>query len=197
MIINNRISKYFGEDVRLARNPKTYMKQIYGEGIEIKLPGNAETLFIIANELAKEMLDKLEEKGYLNKDIVFQNYNTKEVLTPLLEETIKNSIEEIEKIYGRNKFIGGEIFIIAFEDKNRLLIQIEDNGNGFKEDVILNVGKESLTKRNKNQFKFQNSLKDHLFKMGQLAAVLGWDLVVENKKDSQGAKVSLVLPLKK
>lgn len=210
----NRLKGYFAQPVKtmsrmnlwfnnlrkglMTENPNLKRKQLYGQAVDIRETVNPKILFVRASDFAKEMLDKLERQGYLNKDIIFQGCTAKGVLTLLLEETIKNAIEVAAKKWKGMGYVGAEIGVVSFIENNELWVRILDNGTGFNEEVLKSAGRKSLTNKQaqKDYFKFEDSVKEHLFKMGQTATLLGWRLVVENRKDSQGGSVSVVLPLR-
>ena len=158
----------------------------------------------------KEMLDILENKEYIynnyiyreyrNNEEISRNFTTKEVLLELLDQTLMNSIEAMYKKWKMSNYIGSQVSINSFTKEGNLWIQIIDNGNGFSENVLSKIGNESLSNRDKktsNDLYFNDALSDHLFKTGQLAQILGWELIAENNKFTGGASVSLVLPLPK
>lgn len=180
--------------------PGTQRVQLYGKAVDIQESTNPKVLFTRANEFAKEMLTLLEDEGYLSKDVIFKGCTAKGLLALFLEDTIKNSVESVESKWRDKEYIGAQIGVVSFLENDELWIRILDNGIGFKGSVLKKAGKESLASKDKvkkGKFKFPSAMKDHLFKMGQTASLLGWQLVVENRENSPGASVSVVIPFKK
>jgi hypothetical protein len=172
---------------------------IFNESREIKTSSDPSYLYISALASAEKMLETLETRGYLKTKPIFQGATPRRVLQELVNENIMNSIEATAIRWKAKGYVGSEVKNLAFIEDNKLWIQTQDNGDGFPEEMLVRIGRESLSNReieSSEGFKMEESLKDHLFKMGQLLDVLGWDLIVENLK-SNGASISIVIPLTK
>ncbi len=190
-------------------NPYDGRNKIYGQAYTMLKPITSDNYHLGALSHIEEMLDILESRQYISKRYIYQEYRkgetipkrftTKEILLELLDQTLMNSIEAMCSKWAASNYVGSQVSVIAFTEQDKLWVRIIDNGGGFPEDVLSKIGNKSLSNRDTkslNEFYFNEALNDHLFKTGQLAQVLGWELIAENNKNTGGASVSIVLPLR-
>lgn len=171
--------------------------KIYGKTITLDVPSSPLVLYQAVNEKVNEMFTVLETKGLMTDESVFEGNTARVVLQTLVDESVKNGVEAVARKWASSNNSGSEISVIAFTENGKLWIQVLDNGDGFQDAVLEKAGKESLagvSPNNESAFTFTVSLNDHLFKMGQLAILLNWDLVVKNR-DNGGGNVSIGVPL--
>ena len=192
-------------------NPNYGRNKIYGEAYTMIKPLELDEYHSGALSHIEEMLDVLEDQKYINSNkFIYQEYGkdenipkrftTKEILLELLDQTLMNSIESMSKKWKASNCVGSSVSVIAFTEQDKLWVRIIDNGGGFPEDLLSKIGNESLSNRDErssDKYHFNEALKDHLFKTGQLVQTLGWKLIAENNKHTGGASISLVLPLLK
>lgn len=191
-------------------NPNQGYYVIFDKTYTVNQPMDPSFFHLSIQSYLEPMLDILEKRELIDNKYIYQEYRenkglarrftTKQILLELLDQTLMNSIEATSKKWRSNNYIGSSIRIRSFREKDKLWIQIIDNGEGFPKDVLPKVGNESLSSRSTrtlNEFYFSDSLNDHLFKTGQLTSVLGWNIVAENDKYTGGGSVSIVLPCKK
>lgn len=191
-------------------NPRHRLQMIFDKTYTVSEPMDPSFFHLDILDQLGPMLDLLEEMKLIdNKHIYRENrknetllrrFTTKEVLLELLDQNLMNSIEAASKKWRPNNYIGSKVRIRAFREKDKLCIQIIDNGGGFPKDILPRVGNESLSSRSTRsleEFYFSDALGDHLFKAGQLAQLLGWSIIAENDRNTGGGSVSIVLPLPK
>ena len=178
--------------------PSQARQKIFGRALEIVEP-NYDLFSFLCESISESnhMLSKLEGDNYISSVVIFDGQTIKEVLYKLLVDNLMNAIESVAQAWKDNDYIGGEVRILAYTEVDRLWIKTLDNGSGFADNLLKTAGREQISSR-KNRangdFYFSHSSEDHLLKTGFLANLLGWRLIVENRKDVQGASVALSIP---
>ena len=205
------INSYRGKPTGLKakeHDPDIGRNKIYGKASTMVQPIDPDIYHQITLSNIGEMLNILESQKYISDKYIYQEYRkdetvprrftTKEILLELLDQTLMNSIEATCKRWKASDYVGSRVSVIAFTEQDKLWVRIIDNGSSFPENVLPKIGNESLSSRDTrmpDEFYFNDALKDHLFKTGQLALILDWKLVAENNRFTGGASVSIVLPL--
>ncbi len=154
-------------------------------------------LYSVAYEEAKDLLEQLENAGYLDKAEVMHEATPRMILEELISETILNGVNAAAKRFEDDDSRGSQIITNIVIKKRKLWIQVLDNGNGFSEDVLAKVGKQPISSRDESAIGDEENNDgevDHLYKMARKLSKLGWELIVENRNDTDGASVSIVLP---
>lgn len=168
------------------------------EHLKYKKPINPYHLFTNAVSDFRDMLGILKQNSFLTRETALDGATSLDVLEVLGEETIINAVEAAADRWKPNEFVRSEVSTIAFLQDHNLWLRILDNGDGFSDSLLSRVGKELASSRDsrpQDDNYITESIRDHLYKMAKIIDKLGWRLVVENRREAQGASVSLVVPL--
>tara|TARA_B100000989_G_scaffold220636_1_gene168408 strand:- start:318 stop:1598 length:1281 start_codon:yes stop_codon:yes gene_type:complete len=162
------------------------------------------------NQILKRLsLNPIEEDDFIDEDLTMKDY-LKEIVLSFQETSDKEFIlnfdqdsnskkitKSIEIVYGLRNFIGNankfsknKIFIILKSDLNFTEITIEDDGNGYPNDILSKIG-EPYLKSFKDDHKSKNGLGLGLF-IGK--TLLEKNFAVLNCRNSQtrgGAEVNI------
>lgn len=115
-----------------------------------------------------------------NKDSLFSAINPGE-FKRAISNLLNNAIESVSD--------NRKIIISIFSNNGNILIKIKDNGTGFNDDVLKKLGNEKITFGKKEGKGIGLFSSIHLFQL--------WhgNLTVENNVGSEGATVTITLPL--
>jgi len=160
------------------------------------------------NQILKKLsLNPNEEDEFIDEDISMKDY-IKEIVSSFKETSNKEFIlnfdqdsnskkitKSIEIIYGLRNFIGNankfsnnKIFINLKSNNEFTIVTIEDDGNGYPNDILSKLG-EPYLKSPKNKEKFKSGLGLGIF-IGKTLLEKNFALInCENSKTRNGAEV--------
>lgn len=149
------------------------------------------------SRLSSDIVEDLQKKGYLGTEILSNRSTSREFLEAILLGTIMSAVESAGKKWAPERYVGMEIHVRAIPRGGKILFQILDNGPGFSPEVLEWIGKEAVTAKT-GEFpdgsRIAGDMGRHLYNTSIATRQVGWDLVVENRTDVQGASISITLP---
>lgn len=169
---------------------------IENQALTLKKSVDPYTLYRIAAGELRKILDRLENAEYngQNRMLVFKD-DEREVIEKLLQQTILNAVNAAKK-YRDVAYVGSQVIIRVLVDNSNLVFEITDNGLGFTDEVLVEVGRKSLSSHvDSNEELMLEGNKDHLYNMVQVADKHNWKVRIGNREVITGGQISLAIPL--
>jgi hexokinase len=142
-----------------------------------------------AFEAAYSMLEELHDQGHISEVAWAATCDTGSILYRFFDEALKNATVYVTDKYFDAKLVGGQIILQAVIRDGELWLEVLDNGGGFSEEALERAGKERFTTTTDSDLRGW-----FLYIFTIEAEKMGWRLIIENRKDTQGARVALVIP---